>query len=157
MFLGLFIAMVTIIVDQLSKFFVDTRLVIDQPIEVSQYFNLVKVWNTGISFSMFNNYGDLGASILVLVACIVCCGLLYWMYHETSAKKNVCLGLIIGGALGNVLDRMRYGAVMDFLDFHFEKYHWPAFNIADTCICIGALILVYFEMKNNKKKGLFEL
>ena len=157
MLIGLFMAVLSIVLDQLSKFYVDTRLVVDSPVEVNDYFNVVKVWNTGVSFSMFNNYGDIGANILVAVALVVCCGLLYWMFRETNTKKNICLGLIIGGALGNVLDRVRYGAVMDFLDFHYETHHWPAFNVADSCICIGALILIYMEMTSSKKKGLYEI
>ena len=157
MFLGLFIAALSLICDQLSKFFVDTRLVIDEPIVVNDFFNVVKVWNTGVSFSMFNGHGDLGARILIVIALAVCGGLFYWMYRETSTKKNICLGLIIGGALGNVFDRVRYGAVMDFLDFHYETYHWPAFNVADSCICVGALLLIYLEMKSSKKKGLSEI
>ena len=152
MFLGLVTIILSLAADLVSKFFIDTKFVVDEYVAVNDYFNLVKVWNTGVSFSMFNSYGDLGSYILIGMALAVCCGLLCWMYHETDRIRIVCLGLIIGGALGNVLDRMRYGAVMDFLDFHFATYHWPAFNLADTFICVGAAVLILLEIRDNRRK-----
>ena len=151
-FLGLVTIILSLAADLVSKFFIDTKFVVDEYVAVNDYFNLVKVWNTGVSFSMFNSYGDLGSYILIGMALAVCCGLLCWMYHETDRIRIVCLGLIIGGALGNVLDRMRYGAVMDFLDFHFATYHWPAFNLADTFICVGAAVLILLEIRDNRRK-----
>ena len=103
---------------------------------------------------MFNDYGQAGTVVLSALSGVVSCGLLYWMWHETSKLKVVCLGLIIGGAIGNVIDRIRVGAVMDFLDFHYNIYHWPAFNLADTFICIGAVVLIFLEIKNGRKRGL---
>ena len=152
MFLGLVTIILSLLADLVSKFFIDTKFVVDEYVAVNDYFNLVKVWNTGVSFSMFNSYGDLGSYVLIGLALAVCCGLLYWMYRETDKIRIVCLGLIVGGALGNVLDRVRYGAVMDFLDFHFATYHWPAFNLADSFICVGAAVLILLEIRDNKRK-----
>lgn len=154
MFWGFIAIIVAFCADQLSKFFIDTKVVISHSVNCSEYFNLVKVWNTGVSFSMFNNHGNLGIIVLSGVSLLVSVFLLYWMYHETSRLKVISLGLIIGGALGNVADRIRFGAVMDFLDFHYQSHHWPAFNLADTFICVGACILILWEIFYGHKKGL---
>lgn len=146
MFFGIFTALAALIADQISKFVVDTKLVIDEPVEICDYFNLIKVWNTGISFSMFNNYGNTGKIALIAFALAVVVFLLHWMYKEEKKWKVFGLGLIIGGALGNVVDRIRAGAVLDFLDFHYKSMHWPAFNLADTFICIGAFLLIWLEI-----------
>ena len=76
----------------------------------------------------------------------------YWMLKETNKLKITALACIIGGALGNVADRVRFGAVLDFLDFHYKNMHWPAFNLADSFICIGVFILICLEFMDNKKK-----
>lgn len=153
MFFGIFTAFLALIADQISKFVVDTKLVIDEPVEVCDYFNLIKVWNTGISFSMFNDYGTSGKIVLIAFAIAVVLFLLHWMYKEENRLKIFSLALIIGGALGNVVDRIRAGAVLDFLDFHYKTMHWPAFNLADTFICIGAFLLIWLEIsaKQNYK------
>lgn len=154
MLLGFAVIILTILVDQAVKYWIYLNLSMQHPIAFGNYFNLVKVWNSGVSFSMFSNYGHLGSIILSVAALIICGFLLWWMYKETKKIKIVSLGLIVGGALGNVIDRIRFGSVLDFLDFHYRQYHWPAFNVADTCICIGALILIYLEIRNEHKKGL---
>ena len=117
MFFGIVTIIMALLADQASKFVVDTKLVIDEPIEVCDFFNLVKVWNTGISFSMFNDYGNAGKIALICFALAVVAFLLRWMYNENNRLKIFSLALIIGGALGNVVDRVRAGAVLDFLDF----------------------------------------
>lgn len=146
MFFGIFVALAALVADQASKFVVDTKLVIDEPVEVCDYFNLIKVWNTGISFSMFNNYGNAGKIALIAFALAVVIFLLHWMYKEENRLKILGLALIIGGAIGNVVDRIRAGAVLDFLDFHYKSMHWPAFNLADTFICVGAFLLIWLEI-----------
>ena len=154
MFLG-FVAMISaFLADQLSKFFVDTQLVTSHHIVFNDYFNLIKVWNTGVSFSMFNDYGVIGTVVLSLISLTISAFLINWMRHETNRLKIISLGIIVGGALGNVFDRVRFGAVLDFLDFHYETYHWPAFNLADTFICVGAFILIVWEIFYGHKKGL---
>ena len=150
MFFGIVTIIIALLADQASKFVIDTKLVIDEPIEVCDFFNLVKVWNTGISFSMFNDYGNAGKIALICFALAVVAFLLRWMYNEDNRLKIFSLALIIGGALGNVVDRVRAGAVLDFLDFHYQTMHWPAFNLADTFICIGAFLLILLEFKAKK-------
>ena len=154
MFLGFVVIAAAFCADQFSKFQIDELLFGAQKIVYNDYFNLVKVWNTGVSFSMFNNMGIWGVVLLSAVSLVVSAFLLYWMYHEKNRLKIAALGLIVGGALGNVADRIYFGAVRDFLDFHYGTYHWPAFNFADTFICIGAFILIFMELFNKNKKGL---
>ena len=152
MWLGFMVIVLTAAADQISKFFAAEYLTEGQPWAVINFFNLVKVWNTGVSFSMFNNYGKAGAIVLSVFALGVVAFLGYWMLKETNKLKITALACIIGGALGNVADRVRFGAVLDFLDFHYKNMHWPAFNLADSFICIGVFILICLEFMNNKKK-----
>ena len=154
MYLGFAVILLAVLADQVSKTWIDYHLMAQQPQAYGEYFNLVKVWNSGVSFSMFSNHGRLGAVVLSAAALIVCVFLLRWMLKEHNKIKIVSLGLIIGGAIGNVIDRIRFEAVLDFLDFHYQNHHWPAFNVADTCICIGAFILIYLEIFGANKKGL---
>lgn len=143
MILGLFTAFLVVVFDQLSKIFVFEYLMGGNSAkEITSFFNLVAAWNTGVSFSMFNNLGGSGVYILSSFSLGVVGFLLYWLYKEKSVYMRVSLGFVIGGALGNVIDRIRLGAVFDFLDVHVGQYHWPAFNVADSFICIGAMLIV---------------
>lgn len=152
MLLGLFIALTAFTADQLSKFYV-FKFVVEQgsPYKVCDYFNIVSAFNKGVSFSMFDNGGIWGRVILILFALGVVVFLLLWMKDEVSRFVRFSLGLIVGGALGNVVDRLRMGAVYDFLDFHYNAYHWPAFNLADSFICIGAVLIIIHAVFYRKK------
>ena len=103
---------------------------------------MVLVWNRGVSFGMFSDAGSAGPLILTCLAIAVVIGLIYWLRQAEGWGTLIGLGLVIGGALGNVIDRIRFGAVVDFLDFHIAQYHWPAFNVADAAICVGAGLLL---------------
>ena len=153
MIFGILAIVFAFLADQLSKYWLAMHLATGEIIGFGDFFNLVKVWNTGVSFSMFNNYGNVGRIALCSLSLIVCAFLLYWMFKEKDKIKIVSLGLVIGGALGNVADRARFGAVLDFLDFHISTHHWPAFNLADSFICIGAGILIFMELFFAQKKG----
>jgi signal peptidase II len=134
---------VLIVIDQAVKQVMLT-LVFNPPrmLEVTGFFNLVPVWNTGVSFGLF---GDTGTSrwILVAVALVIVVILLVWLARAESGIVSIALVLVIGGALGNVLDRVFYWAVIDFFDIHAFGFHWPAFNIADATIVIGTALLLY--------------
>lgn len=149
MLLGLSIALVIVAADQISKYWVLADLLKEQPIIMyTSFFNVVRAWNTGVSFSMFNDYGNLGAILLSVIALVIVGFLLYWLKTENNRLSQAALGFIIGGAIGNVIDRVRLGAVFDFLDFHIGGSHWPAFNVADSFICIGATILIAQSLFN---------
>ncbi|MGH6945319.1 MAG: signal peptidase II [Geminicoccaceae bacterium] len=140
---GLAIACLILVLDQASKWLVLGPLGLEaRPILLTPFFNLVLVWNRGVSFGMFGSPGPLAPWILSGVALAVVAGLGLWLRRATQPLIAVGLGLVIGGALGNVIDRVRFGAVVDFLDFHLAGYHWPAFNLADSAICVGAGLLV---------------
>lgn len=140
---GIMIAVITASLDQYSKDYIFS-LLLDKDsnhIEVLPFFNLVMVRNFGVSFGMFNDiqYGHL---ILSVIAIIITIFLLLWMRKITKMYLGVALGLIIGGAIGNIIDRVRYGAVADFLDFHVGLYHWPAFNLADSAVFVGVVMIL---------------
>lgn len=155
--LGLGTAFIILLLDQASKYYVLNHVLADYGvIGYTSFFNLVRAWNTGVSFSMFNNWGSLGVILLSVVALSIVGFLVYWLYTETDRMIQVALGFIIGGAVGNVADRVRLGAVFDFLDFHVAGHHWPAFNVADSFICIGAALIiirtVYLKAKGIEVK-----
>ena len=143
MLLGLGAALIVFILDQVSKYWIMNDVLAEKAIIIfTPFFSLVRAWNTGVSFSMFNNWGLSGVVVLSFVAFVIIFFLIRWLKTEKSQVVQLSLGFIIGGALGNVVDRVRLGAVFDFLDFSFGDYHWPAFNVADSFICIGACIVI---------------
>lgn len=119
--------------------------------EITSFFNLVMVWNQGVSFGMFSSEHQWMPYALGLMALALCSVFLVWMWRSTSVFASFAIALIISGAISNVWDRARFGGVADFLDFHVASYHWPAFNIADSCIVIGvaglAIHSLFFEKK----------
>lgn len=154
--LGLVIAVMIVALDQATKlYFFDLLSGADRRmIEVLSFFNLVTVWNYGISFGMFNTGSAGNALILVALALAIVVALVIWLKTATHALIGVALGLVIGGALGNIIDRLRFGAVFDFLDFHAFGWHWPAFNVADSAITVGVVLLcidALFGAKQSSK------
>lgn len=123
-------------------------------VEITSFFNLVMVWNKGVSFGMFSSSHEWMPFALGLMALTLCSVFLVWMWRSTSLFASLALALIVSGAVSNVWDRPRFGGVADFLDFHIAGYHWPAFNIADSCIVIGvaclALHSLFFEKRETK-------
>ena len=153
MILGLTVAVIVVLFDQLSKYVMLHQILAEKSIiEVLPCFNLVKAWNTGVSFSMFNDGGTIGIIALSTLALIIVAFLLKWLYSETNRWVQVSLGMIIGGAIGNVIDRISYRAVFDFLDFYWKENHWPAFNVADSFICVGAMIIIIHSLFFDSKK-----
>jgi len=141
--LGLGLALAVIGVDQLSKWYI--LYVVMQPphvIEVTSFFNLVLAWNRGVSFGLLSDGSASMPYILIGFAGAITLFLLVWLARTKGWLTAVSLGLIIGGALGNVIDRLIYGAVVDFLDFHAYGWHWPAFNVADSAISVGVALIV---------------
>ena len=141
--LGVLIALVTVALDQATKWLVLEYLApLGQAIAITPFFNLVMVWNRGVSFGMFGSSGPLAPWILSGLAIAVVVALVVWLRRADHYLTGIGLGLVIGGATGNVIDRIQHGAVVDFLDFHVAGWHWPAFNVADSAICVGAAFLV---------------
>ena len=137
---GLATAVAVTIIDQLTKAAVLNHFAGRFPGDrevVTSFFNLALTYNRGISFGLFNEGAGVNALIFSLAAAAIVGVLVFWLSRVTSPFLGIAIGLIIGGAIGNVIDRIRLGAVVDFLDFHLGTLHWPAFNIADSAICIG--------------------
>lgn len=155
MIFGLCFAVAAFVIDQLSKWHVSGVFTATMPEKAfGPYFNLVEAWNEGVSFSMLDDHGTAGVIFLTAFALCVVLFLLHWLKNEPSRLVQASLGLIIGGALGNVADRIRFGAVYDFLDFHYQDMHWPAFNAADTFICVGAFLIIISSLLNRRKQSL---
>lgn len=150
--LGLVAALVILLADQASKWLI-LEVVFRQwppPIEVTGFFNLVMVWNRGVSFGMLASDSDTTRWLLVALALAITAGLGYWLTRIDRLLPALSIGLVIGGAIGNVIDRLRFGAVADFFDVHVLGYHWPAFNVADSAITVGVCLLLVdglFERK----------
>jgi len=142
---GLTTALIVVVLDQLSKAAVLAmfagRILGDREI-VTSFFNLALTYNRGISFGLFNGGAGVNALIFSLAAAAIIGVLVYWLRRAASPFLAVAIGMIIGGAVGNVIDRLRLGAVVDFLDFHVDAFHWPAFNLADSAICIGVIAML---------------
>ena len=119
-------------------------------IVIFSFFNLVLVWNRGVSFGMFNQL-ESGPLILSLLQFAIMVIVFVWLYRNENIYFTWALGLIAGGALGNLADRIKNGAVADFLDFHIASYHWPAFNLADSSVFIGVAILLLDDLVFKKK------
>ena len=132
------------LVDQATKTWILERAMTSpDPKSITPFLNLVLGWNKGISFGMLGGH-DLPPWTLALLSGGVAAGLSIWMLRTHDRLVATGLALIIGGALGNALDRIRHGAVADFLDFHLTYWHWPAFNLADVgIVCGGTLLLTH--------------
>ena len=104
---------------------------------VFDFFNVVFTWNPGTSFSLFRTMGEAAPMILIVGTGFITGFILYYLFRRAQSYEVVPLSLIAGGAIGNLFDRIRFGAVVDFLDFHIGGWHWPAFNVADVCIVVG--------------------
>ena len=146
------LAVIVILLDQLSKAAIVQTFAYGEGRALTGFFNLVLVYNPGAAFSFLAGAGGWqrwGFTVLGIVAALVICYLL----RRNSGHRLFCtaLALIMGGALGNVIDRVVHGHVVDFLDFHVNAWHWPAFNIADSGICIGAALLVIDEIRRARR------
>ncbi len=142
--LGLAAAVCLTVLDQLSKWFIVFNVM--QPprsIEVTPFFNIVMAWNRGVSFGMFASDSPNAPWFLTALALAIVLALLFWLWRAENRIQALAIGLVIGGAVGNVVDRLRFGAVADFLDFHWAGYHFPAFNLADSAISVGVALLLF--------------
>ena len=146
--LWLGIAMIIVLLDQLSKITLSRMMVFGQSDTITSFFSLVMVYNRGAAFSFladqpgWQRYFFAGVSLLASL-------LIIWMLKRHSGQRLFCwaMTLILGGALGNLIDRIAYGYVIDFLDFHVGGFHWPAFNVADSAITLGAVLFILDELR----------
>ena len=137
------LAGVIIVLDQISKLWISSHFIYGESLRVTEYFNLVLAHNTGAAFSFLSDAGGWQRwmfSSIAIVAAVWIVRLL--RQHAKETLFCLALALILGGALGNLVDRIAYGYVVDFLDFYWNSYHFPAFNVADSAISVGAVLLL---------------
>lgn len=146
--LWLGIALVVVLLDQASKITMSQHLFYGQSETITSYFNLVMVYNKGAAFSFLSDQPGWQRYFFTAVSVIASLFIL-WMLKRNPAQRLFCwsLALILGGAVGNLIDRIAYGHVIDFLDFHVGGWHWPAFNVADSAITLGAILFVLDEFR----------
>lgn len=141
--LAMVAVIVVVILDQASKQWILNRLGEGSgPIVVTSFFNLSLIHNRGVSFGLGNNNGSLNALLFTALAAVIVAGLLAWLWRTAGTLLPLAIGMVIGGAVGNVIDRLARGAVTDFLDFHLGEWHWFVFNLADAAICVGVGLMV---------------
>ncbi|MBW8308775.1 MAG: signal peptidase II [Candidatus Paracaedibacteraceae bacterium] len=151
--LGFVWAVVLLIADFVSKYAVLSWFDKGgQAITVTPFFNIILAFNRGVSFGMFHADSPYGVYTLLGVAVILSALVGTWLWQAENKCQSICFGMILGGALGNIYDRVTYGAVVDFLDFHAFGYHWYTFNIADCGIVIGAILLLIDLVFLTKKE-----
>jgi len=152
--LGLSIAAVALIADQASKAWMLYVYDIGAKgvVTVTPFFDLVLVWNRGVSYGLLPQDSDLGRWALILFAFAAAFALVIWLARVTSPLAAAAMGLVIGGAVGNAIDRILYGAVADFFSFHAYGYQWYIFNIADVAIVAGVIGLLYESVFGGHKK-----
>jgi signal peptidase II len=149
----LWLAALSIGLDQVSKLAVDKSFQLYESIAIVPFFNLTYVHNTGAAFSFLSEAGGwqrwFFAALAIIMSFIMTLWLTRLKAHETLLA--VSLSLILGGAMGNLIDRLAYGYVIDFLDVYYGTYHWPAFNIADSAITIGVALMLVESFKSQEK------
>lgn len=149
------IAILVIVLDQLTKIWILRTFELYEVKEIIPgFFNLVYVTNSGAAFSMLANvdspwrhYFFVGVNLLAGIGLTIA----YYHFRKAHFGYVISLALIVGGALGNLIDRLRYGSVVDFLDFYLGSYHWPAFNVADSAICVGAVLFLIVNILEERK------
>ncbi len=138
------LSLIILILDQITKTWVSTHLSFNQPVNILPYFDLRLLHNPGAAWSFLADQGGWQRWFLSLLAIIVSIVIMVWLTRLDSKQRWLACGLalILGGALGNVMDRIIFGYVVDFIDIYYQGWHWPAFNIADIGISIGAVMLL---------------
>ncbi|WP_377846176.1 signal peptidase II [Bosea sp. UC22_33] len=153
--LGLIVVLVVFVADQLLKSWLlySVRLAENGPYDLTSFLTIVLAWNRGISYGLFQQGTDLGRWFLVVISFVAAVWLWRWMWREPQRFSVFSLALIIGGALGNGVDRAVYGAVVDFVHFHWGSFSWYIFNIADVAIVVGVLGLLYESFRPTVEKA----
>ena len=150
---GLLLAAITVVLDQFTKALVLAFLEPYQAVEWAPFLSCVLVFNTGISFGLFAGETALLRWVLIGLALAVSVLLTSWLYKEKRPRVAGALGLILGGAIGNVVDRIFRHAVVDFLDLHIGGWHWPAFNLADSAITVGVVLYVFTSLRDQLRSS----
>ena len=148
----LFVFLLVVIIDQITKTLILNYMSnnIDE-INILPFLGFTLVLNSGVAFGMFSEIGKISPILFSLFAILVAVLLLLWSLY--NKQSYFCLGLIAGGAVGNAIDRLRIGAVVDFIDVYYNSFHWPVFNIADSAITIGVVMMLIDMCREEDSKG----
>jgi len=153
----LWLAVIFLVLDQASKLYVVANFSLFESINVMPMFNLTYVQNPGAAFSFLSESGGWQRWFFTVIAVGISGVLVYWLraLHATEKLMSIAYSLVLSGAIGNLIDRVSYGYVIDFLDVYYQSYRWPAFNIADAAICIGAVLIIFdaFTSKSGEDKA----
>ena len=146
------IATIILLLDQLTKITANKLMTLHQSIPVTSFFNITLRFNEGAAFSFLANESGWQRYFFTIVGSVAAIVMVY-MLKKNASERLFCwaISLILGGAVGNVIDRIAYGHVIDFLDVHVAGMHWPAFNIADSAICVGAILFIWDEFRRVNK------
>jgi len=149
------LSFVVIVLDQITKMWVSATLALNQPIAVLPFFDLRLLHNPGAAWSILATAGGWQRWFLAGFALIVSGIIVVWLSRLKSQQRWLAcaLALVLGGAIGNVIDRIWYGYVVDFIDIYYQQWHWPAFNIADSAISVGAVMLLIDALWMQEEKG----
>lgn len=157
LYFSLALAVIVLVMDLLTKRWVELNLTYGQQIMITEFFNLVLTYNAGAAFSFLSDASGWQRWFLSTIAGLVSVLIIYLLYKNTTNRLFcLALSLILGGALGNLWDRIMLGHVVDFLDFHLSGYHWPAFNLADSAIFFGAFLLILDSIRNGRNDSIQE-
>jgi signal peptidase II len=139
----LWVTVIVLLLDRVTKYFAYNYLLAYYPLSVFPGFNLTLSFNKGAAFSFLNSESGWQVWFFGVIAFVVSLGILVWLARLSSRERwvSIALCLIVGGALGNLWDRISYGHVIDFIQLYISHYYWPTFNVADSAICLGAAIL----------------
>jgi signal peptidase II len=142
---------VIVVLDQVSKQVAVNELGLHQPVQIAPLINFTLTYNSGAAFSFLSNAGGWQRWLFVGLSSAVSIGLVVWLVRTPVEKRwlPTSLALILGGALGNLWDRIAIGRVIDFVDVYYGSWHWPAFNVADSAICIGAVLLLISSFRDS--------
>lgn len=146
--------LLVLIADQISKQVVIANMQLFDSIELLPFFNFTYVRNYGAAFSFLSDAGGWQRWFFTIIAVVISCVLAVWLARNNKAqvKLNLALSLVLAGAIGNLIDRSVYGYVIDFLHLYYQNWHYPAFNIADSAICIGAALLIWDSFSSDEVK-----
>ncbi len=137
----LWIAVAVLLLDQATKQLALGKLALHEPVAVAPLLNLTLVYNKGAAFGFLSSASGWQNAFFVVVALIACGVILYMLRQTKDRLLAVALMLVLGGAIGNLSDRLIYGYVIDFIDVYYQSWHWPVFNIADSAITVGAILI----------------
>jgi len=147
----IWVSIIVVILDQASKYWVLKNLIFSEPLQILPIFNLTLAFNRGAAFSFLHSASGWQNIFLGSLAFIISLLIIYWLYTLPARSRllSIAFALVMGGAIGNAIDRLRFGYVIDFFDFHIQDWHFAIFNVADSAICIGAALLCWHWLRHK--------